>query len=138
MARATDVRTKLSGLPGTAAALTLGRLRVRGKGAAVLCYHDVGTDPANTTEYYVAPDLLRHHLDWIRDWGYTFVPLAELVDRIEAGRELDGLCAVTFDDALVGVGEHAAPILAAAGVPATVFVVTDVLGIDPPFWPGPR
>lgn len=136
MARVTDVRTKLSGLPGAAGALTLGRLRVQAKGAAVLCYHDIGTDPENTTEYYVAPDLLRRHLDWIRGWGYTFVPVAEIVDRLEAGRDLDGLCAVTFDDALVGVGELAAPILADAAVPATVFAVTDVLGIAPPFWPG--
>ncbi len=136
MGRATDVRTKLSGLPGAAGALAFGRLRVGDKGAAVLCYHDVGTDPANATEYYVAPELLRRHLDWIRAWGYTFVPVAEIVDRLEASRDLDGLCAVTFDDALVGVGELAAPILAAAAVPATVFVVTDVLGVAPPFWPG--
>ena len=68
--------------------------------------------------------------------GSTIVPLAEIVDRLAAGRELDGLVAITFDDALLGVLEHAAPILEAHRVPATVFVVTDVVGVDPPFWPG--
>lgn len=102
----------------------------------MLCYHDVGADPTNATEYYISPTLLGHHIRWIRDWGFTFVPLAEIVDRLESGRDLDGLVAVTFDDALVGVGALAAPLLEAHRVPATVFVVTDVLGVDPPFWPG--
>ncbi len=115
----------------------LGRpLPIRGRGAAVLCYHDIGTDPTNATDYFVAPALLAAHLDWVREWGYTIVPLAEIVDRLLAGRDLDGLLAITFDDALVGVLDHAAAILESAGAPATVFVVTAVLGIDPPFWPG--
>ncbi len=136
MALAIDAHRKLAGVGGALRGLVTGRLPVRGRGAAVLCYHDVGTDPANTTEYYVSPDLLARHVEWIRGWGLTFVPLAEVVDRLLAGRELDGLVAMTFDDALVGVGRDAAPILAARGVPATVFVVTDVLGVEPPFWPG--
>ena len=109
---------------------------MRGRGAAVLCYHDVGTDPANRTDYYLGPDLFRAHLEWIASWGLTIVPLAEIVDRLAAGRELDGLVAITFDDALLGVLEHAAPLLEEHRAPATVFVVTDVVGIDPPFWPG--
>ena len=133
----------LSGAVGTSrgapsAAITLaGRpLPSKGRGAAVLCYHDIGTDRANTTDYYVSPDRFRLHLEWIRAWGQTFVPLAEVVDRLLAGRDLDGLVAVTFDDALLGVQEHAAPILHTLGVPATVFAVTDVLGVAPRFWPG--
>jgi len=102
----------------------------------VLCYHDIGVDPKNATDYYVSPGLFASHLEWIRAWGLTIVPLAEIVDRLAAGRDLDGLVAITFDDALVGVKEHATPLLHTAGVPATVFVVTDVLGVDPPFWPG--
>lgn len=112
------------------------RLPTKGLGAAVLCYHDVGTDPANHTDYYVSPDRFRDHLEWIADWGLTVVPLAEIVDRLVAGRSLDGLVAITFDDGLVGLHTHVAPILESRRVPATVFVVADVLGIDPPFWPG--
>ncbi len=136
VAIATDAHRRLAGVGGAVRGLATGRLPVRGRGAAVLCYHDVGADPANTTEYYVSPELLANHVDWIRGWGLTLVPLAEIVDRLLAGRELDGLVAMTFDDALVGVGREAAPMLAARGVPATVFVVTAVLGVAPPFWPG--
>jgi peptidoglycan/xylan/chitin deacetylase (PgdA/CDA1 family) len=127
---------KLSGIPGAVTALGHGRLPVRNRGAAVLCYHDLGVDPTNRTDYYLGPDLFRDHLEWIRRWGLTIVPLAEIVDRHARGRDLDGLVAITFDDALAGVLEHAAPLLEAHRAPATVFVVTGVLGIDPPFWPG--
>ena len=136
MNRVAATAHKLNGLPGAATALTIRRLPVRGRGGAVLCYHDIGTDPANRTDYYLGPELFRSHLEWIDAWGLTVVPLAELVDRHAAGRNLDGLVALTFDDALLGVLEHAAPILEAHRVPATVFVVTDVVGVDPPFWPG--
>ena len=136
MRRATDLARTASGAPGAVGALTLGRLPVRGRGAAVLCYHDVGTDASNRTDYYVGPDLFRSHLEWIASWGLTVVPLAEIADRLAAGRELDGLVAITFDDALLGVLEHAAPLLEEHRAPATVFVVTEVVGIDPPFWPG--
>jgi peptidoglycan/xylan/chitin deacetylase (PgdA/CDA1 family) len=136
MGRAAAAVHKLSGVAGAATALAVGRLPVRRRGAAVLCYHDVGTDPTNRTDYYLGPERFRSHLEWIRGWGLTIVPLAEIVDRLAAGRDLDGLVAITFDDALVGVLEHAAPILEAHHAPATVFVVTDVVGVDPPFWPG--
>jgi len=124
------------GVPSAALALIGRRLPIKTRGAAVLCYHDIGNDAANTTDYYLSPDRFRAQLEGIRTWGFTFVPFAEIVDRLLAGRDLDGLVAVTFDDGLVGVRDAAAPILAALGIPATIFVVTDVLGIDPPFWPG--
>src|SRR5690349_7868842 len=94
--RRESVVDKLSGIPGGAAAVAVDRLPVHGRGAAVLCYHDVGTDPDNRTDYYLGPDLFRAHLEWMRAWGLTIVPLAEIVDRLGAGRELDGLVAITF------------------------------------------
>lgn len=136
MTAARDLVHKASGLPTGALALVTNRLPVRGHGAAVLCYHDIGTDPANRTDYYLGPDLLRAHVEWLRGWGLTIVPLTEIVDRLAAGRDLDGLVAVTFDDALLGVGTDGARVLEALRVPATVFVVSDVLGVEPPFWKG--
>lgn len=112
------------------------RLPTKGLGAAVLCYHDVGSHPTNRTDYYVTSDRFRSHLEWITQWGLTIVPLGEIVDRLLAGRSLDGLVAITFDDALLGLRDHAAPILESLRIPATVFVVADVLGVEPPFWPG--
>lgn len=127
---------KRHGLMDTARALAGRPLPTAGNGAAVLCYHDVGTDPANQTDYYVSPTQFRAQLEAIASWGLRFVDLGDVVDRLGAGASLDGLVAVTFDDALVGVRYHALEILHDLGIPATVFVVTEVLGVDPPFWPG--
>jgi peptidoglycan/xylan/chitin deacetylase (PgdA/CDA1 family) len=43
---------------------------------------------------------------------------------------------VTFDDALKSFAENAVPVLQKLSVPATVFVVTDVLGTKPPWGEG--
>ena len=136
MAMAAEIVAKGRGLPSALVTLAGRPMPATGRGAAVLCYHDIGVNAANTTDYYVSPERLRSHLEWIRSWGLTFVPLAELVDRLLDGRDLDGLVAVTFDDALMGVQEYAAPLLSSLGVPATVFAVTDGLGVARPFWPG--
>lgn len=136
MTAARDLLHKASGLPTGAFALLTDRLPVRGHGAAVLCYHDIGDDPANRTDYYLGPDRLRSHVEWLRGWGLTIVPLTEIVDRLETGRDLDGLVAITFDDALLGVGTDGARVLEELGVPATVFVVSHDLGVEPPFWEG--
>ncbi len=119
-----------------AGALAGRSLPITGRGAAVLCYHDVGTDRENSTDYYVSPSRLRAQLEAIATWGLRFVDLREVLDRLERGTSLDGLVAVTFDDALAGVLDHALDVLQELRVPATVFVVTDVRGVVPPFWPG--
>lgn len=103
------------------------------RGAVVCAYHDITHE--QTSHYQVPPDLMRHQLEWALHWGVRFVSLADLVDRFEAGEELDGLGSVVFDDALVGVKLHAQPILEDLHVPGTVFAVSDRLGERPDWWP---
>jgi peptidoglycan/xylan/chitin deacetylase (PgdA/CDA1 family) len=127
---------KRRGLLGGAGALMGRPLPVTGRGAVVLCYHDVGSERTSATDYVVSAARLRSQLEAIASWGLRFVQLEEVISGLEAGTPLDGLVAVTFDDALVGVLEHGLNVLLDLRVPATVFVVTDVRGVDPPFWPG--
>lgn len=108
----------------------------RFQGGIVCAYHDIGQDPANTTDYYVSPDLLRRQLQDALSWGIRFVDLAELSQRAIDGTDLDGLASVVFDDSLVGVHHHAMPVLLELQVPATVFTVSAALGTDPAWWPG--
>jgi len=64
---------------------------------------------------------------------YTVIGLSEFVDRLSAGRSLRAVATLTFDDGYGGVFEHAVPVLRAAGVPATVFVV-GTAGRQAGFW----
>jgi peptidoglycan/xylan/chitin deacetylase (PgdA/CDA1 family) len=130
-----DTQRSLAQLRGalSAVATLAGRSPVVA-GSIILAYHDV-TD-LGSTDYQVTPSRFRAHLQWATHLGIEFVPLEDIVRAHLGGVTLDGKAAVVFDDALVGVYRHALPILQELGIPATVFVVTDQLGLAPPWWPG--
>ena len=115
-------------------ALTLAGRRLRTPGAIVFAYHDVVEQPELSSEYSVSPALLREQLTLARAWGLRFVDLAELTDAFLAGRPVDGMAAVVFDDCLAGVHHYAVETLLDLGVPATLFAVTDRFGVTPPWW----
>lgn len=112
--------------------------RITTPGAVVPAYHDVAPPGGPTDDYRLAPERFGRHLDLLAAWGLTVVPLTEIVARLESGRPVDGLAAVTFDDALVGVLECAAPAIAARGLSATVFANPGSLGGPHPGWPDAR
>jgi peptidoglycan/xylan/chitin deacetylase (PgdA/CDA1 family) len=114
-------------------AAAVGGWRLRTRGASVLTYHDVTDNPAYASEQ-VSPAVLRAQLAGAVRWGMQFVPLPELGERLLRGAPVDGLAAITFDDALVGVHRNAIGVLAELGLPATVFVVSDRLGVASPDW----
>jgi peptidoglycan/xylan/chitin deacetylase (PgdA/CDA1 family) len=57
--------------------------------------------------------------------GHRIVPLTELL----RGQARD-VVALTFDDGFASVSEHAAPVLAELGAPATLFLTTERVGLD--------
>jgi len=89
----------------------------------VLAYHDV-TDPERFTIQ------LDHLVESRRP-----ISLSELDEALDGGGLPRRAVLVTFDDGDPSVLEVAAPLLAERGVPAVVFVVTDLLGTEaPPWW----
>ena len=102
----------------------------------VLCYHDVVEHDDDAEGITVSAAQLRRHLRLVRRLGFRLVPLAELSELVKAGRPVDRLAAVTFDDALAGVARHAVPVLHELGVPATLFTVSTGWGRTPTWWPG--
>ena len=118
------------------AAGRLARGRATSGGAVVLCYHDVVAEADASMDLNVSVAQLRRHLDLARTLGFRFVALPELTARVAEGQPVDGLLAVTFDDALAGVARHAVPILVELAVPATIFAVSGVWGSPPPWWVG--
>lgn len=59
---------------------------------------------------------------------WTIVPMADLVRALRSGRDVRGWVAITFDDGYEDNLRLALPALREAGLPATVFVVSDELG----------
>lgn len=125
-------------LGAAAAARVVAGGRARARGAVVLAYHDLREDARDGPEYSVRPETFRRHLLQAKAAGVRFVDLHDLTARLLRDEPVDGLAAVVFDDALVGVHRHAAPVVDDLAVPATVFPVSQVLGAPPSWWPGSR
>jgi peptidoglycan/xylan/chitin deacetylase (PgdA/CDA1 family) len=62
------------------------------------------------------------------------VALRELVDRLENGRSVRGLAAITFDDGYAGAFTFAWPLLRALDLPATMFIVGRAPDRPAVFW----
>ncbi len=121
--------------PGFDAARQLLGKRRASPGAVVLGYHDVVAATPDD-DWSVSADALAAHIGLLRRLGMRIVDLEEIVTRHRTGQPIDGLAAITFDDALLGVYRHAKEVLVRAEAPATVFVVSGTIGLPPPWWPG--
>jgi peptidoglycan/xylan/chitin deacetylase (PgdA/CDA1 family) len=96
----------------------------------VLMYHRVGrAENAWEHRYCVSPARFRQHMDALHREGMRAVALDEFRRWLDGAAALpDGGFLLTFDDGFLGVHEHAAPVLARLGWPATVFLVSGLLG----------
>lgn len=96
--------------------------------ATVLYHHRVMPDPRALAGSIPSMAISCDSFEWLLDElarHYRFIGLDELdVDRAGDKPAL----AVTFDDGYRDFYEHAFPILARKGIPATVFVITDLVG----------
>jgi peptidoglycan/xylan/chitin deacetylase (PgdA/CDA1 family) len=101
--------------------------------AAILVYHsvaDVEHDPFGIT---VAPDHFRGHMEVLAR-RFTPLSLEQLCDGLDRGELPERSVVVTFDDGYANNLSAALPSLAAAGVPASLFVATGYVGSEREFW----
>lgn len=97
----------------------------------VLCYHAISQHWPSPLA--VTPERLQEQLSLLAARGYQARTFFDILTASDGGRYV----AVTFDDAYRSVYELALPVLRAAGMPATVFVPTAVVGTGEPMsWPG--
>jgi peptidoglycan/xylan/chitin deacetylase (PgdA/CDA1 family) len=100
----------------------------------VLGYHQVVEERAHgracIPAMLVSARTLERQLDWVGR-HFQFVSLDELGRQRESGEPpARPLAAVTFDDGYRDVYEHAFPLLRRKGIPAAVFVVTELMGTE--------
>ena len=76
------------------------------RGGVILCYHNVVPDAdaprAPGGGLHMALATFERQLRWLAA-HYTIVALDEIVDRVERGRPLHRVAALTFDDGYAGV-----------------------------------
>lgn len=101
--------------------------------AVVIGYHRVVESFAESAatsipSMLVSRQMLERHLDWIGR-RFRFVSLDELGARMDGSdSSMDPIAAITFDDGYRDFYDYAFPLLQQKGVPAAVFVVTDLVG----------
>lgn len=105
-------------LPALASARDHGQL-------TVLSYHEIADKAdALTPAYAVTPTNFLRQMDWLRNHGYRFVSVDDLLASRAGKRPLpDKAVLVTFDDAYQSVYVHAWPVLQMFRIPAVVSVV---------------
>ena len=103
----------------------------RARGCVVWMYHAVSETLAARHYAAVTPAQLEGHLRFLRRRGIPILSLAEIVERVRAGRPFDSLStAIAFDDGWRDNIVEAYPLLRKYEAPATLFVTTDWIGRD--------
>jgi peptidoglycan/xylan/chitin deacetylase (PgdA/CDA1 family) len=99
----------------------------------ILGYHRVVEDFAaaartGNPSMLTSRAMFESHVDWLAR-HFRFVSLDEIGEHVAAGEPFaEPVAAMTFDDGYRDVYENALPILTRKGIPAAVFVVTDLAG----------
>jgi peptidoglycan/xylan/chitin deacetylase (PgdA/CDA1 family) len=101
-------------------------------GIPILMYHSIGSTTSNHRHPYfetsTSPEEFERQIRFLRDNGYKTIALPEVL----CGESGERRVVITFDDGFEDFYTKAAPILAASGFTATMFLATGYIG-DPPF-----
>ncbi len=115
------------------AAFPAGPVAPLGAGPRILLYHRVAELESDPQLLAVSPGRFAEQLAVLRE-DYQVLPLDELVRAVFAHKATRRMVAITFDDGYADNLHQAAPLLAQAGFPATVYVASGTLGSAREFW----
>lgn len=129
----------ISSLCAATGVLSLAERMSFSRNALVLMYHRILEEPLKQPFFvqegmFVKASNFDKQLEFLKG-RFKLVFLDELVDKIQCGGNIGGLCAITFDDGWRDNYTEAFPLLKKHGVPATVFLATGYVGTDRFFWP---
>lgn len=100
---------------------------------AILMYHRVASPRVDPWGLAVSPDSFAAHVDVLRR-RRTPMRMSDFVEGMTRRTLPANAVAVTFDDGYVDNLQQARPILSAAAMPATLFVMTGAIGRTSGFW----
>jgi poly-beta-1,6-N-acetyl-D-glucosamine N-deacetylase len=91
----------------------------------VLSYHEIAEpQDALVPQYAVTPTMFLRQMDWLRNRGYHFVSIDDVIADRAGKRALpDKAVLITFDDGYTSVYTHAWPVLKMFRIPAVIAVV---------------
>lgn len=99
----------------------------------VLMYHRLATPTADPWGICVSPENFAAHLEVLKAYG-PCLKFGDLVRALQDPAPPRHAIAVTFDDGYLDNLVTGLPLLAAAGIPATVFVASGATGSGREFW----
>jgi len=107
--------------------------------AFVLMYHRVLPSPNHQPFHiqagmYVTTASFEKQVSFLKK-RFRVVFIEDLVKKIQRRENIDGLCAITFDDGWLDNYIEAFPVLKKHQVPSTVFLSTGFVSTDRIFWP---
>ena len=105
----------------------------RRNASLVLLYHRVARADVDPWRLAVRPEHLSEHLEILARHTHP-TTAAGLRTAFDAGHIPPRTVLVTFDDGYADLATEVAPRLAAAGVPATMFLVSQAVDRDQEFW----
>ncbi|OGG59263.1 hypothetical protein A3C86_02455 [Candidatus Kaiserbacteria bacterium RIFCSPHIGHO2_02_FULL_49_16] len=93
--------------------------------ASILMYHSI-----SESDYFasVKPSEFKRQMSYLAGKKIPVISLAELVRRLKTGESMNGSAVITFDDGYRDNYTAAFPVLKKYGLPATIFVTTNLIG----------
>jgi peptidoglycan/xylan/chitin deacetylase (PgdA/CDA1 family) len=102
--------------------------------AVVVAFHRVQEAVEPDDSLTISARMFERHCRFFRR-HFRVVPLRGIVEKLERGQRLNQELAITFDDGYRDNFEIAAPVLEKLSLPATFFIVTQMMGTDDvPWW----
>ena len=103
----------------------------------ILLYHNVTEGYClQDTSLHITPQEFDGQISALKNSGYNIISLQNYIDHVNLGEALPKKpVIITFDDGYLGVYSHAYPILRKHNVPATVFIITGLVGFNDTSFP---
>lgn len=103
----------------------------------ILLYHNVTFGYClQDTSLHITPDEFEEQIVSLKNNGYNIISLQHYINHVNSDETLpEKPVIITFDDGYLGVYKHAYPILQKHNVPATVFIITGLVGFNDTSFP---